>query len=177
MALSLIKPFSARAHPPAAQVCKVLERLIEALRDSGEGFQQASEQASNHELKVELAAYGRQRALFIKELQSIQRLYGEVRVDRPGTAGGMLHRAWDRLKACVHEPEDAEILAEAADAEREIAEKFEDALAGKSGLPQDVSLCLSRQCAELQKGHLELSGRRLPVDSPAPSATPGSFHS
>lgn len=139
-------------------VCDVLGEAIEVLRDRHKGLQQAAELASEP-LKSELLSYGAQRALFVRELQHLERIYGKVNVDDRGTVTGALHRAWFGLKGVFAKRSDQTLLEEVVAGETDAADFFVDILGTRRGLPQEVTQCLSRQCAELQKGRIELSTR------------------
>jgi uncharacterized protein (TIGR02284 family) len=141
-------------------VCSVLAEAIEALRDSEETFRQASEHTSSEPLKNALLDYSGQRALFVRELQSIEREYGKAAVDHTGTMGGAMHRAWVGLKTVLTKRSDRDILEETVGAEEAAADVYTGLIANGRGLPPQVSLCLSRQCAELQKAGNELAAMR-----------------
>src|SRR5438128_496740 len=79
-------------------VCEVLREAIEVLRDREEGFRQAAEHVTMEHLQSELLNYGGQRALFVSELQELERTYGKDSVDSTGTVSGALYRAWIGIK-------------------------------------------------------------------------------
>jgi uncharacterized protein (TIGR02284 family) len=139
------------------EVCRVLREAIEVLRDRQEDLRQASKLVSTAPLKNELMAYSGQRALFVRELQGIERACGLNKVDETGTVAGALHRAWVSLKTTITNRSNKSILTGMAEGERAAADFYADILATHGSLPSQVSQCLSRQCAELQKSQFELS--------------------
>lgn len=139
------------------EVCRVLREAIEVLRDRQEDLRQASNLVSAAPLRNALMAYSSQRALFVRELQGIERACGLNKVDETGTISGAIHRAWVSLKTTIAHRSNKVILAGVAEGERTAADFYVDVLATHSSLPSQVSQCLSRQCAELQKSQFELS--------------------
>ena len=150
--------------PPysGSDVCDVLEEAIEVLRDSEEGFHQAAQHASSAVLRSELMRYSGQRALFVKELQDLEREYGREEVDGTGSLRGAFHRAWVGIKSAVAKCDDKALLEEAARGEAAAAKAYGEALKNHPGLPADVRHCLSRQFVEIRKGHVEISSRGVP---------------
>ncbi|HEX2748657.1 MAG TPA: PA2169 family four-helix-bundle protein [Verrucomicrobiales bacterium] len=154
-------PAGRRSFDPAGNdtdrdVLAVLADTIEVLRDSEKGFRQASEHAASPELKDEFLNYSGQRALFVGELQDFERVYGRKNVDHAGSVSGAMHRAWVGLKTVLSGRSDKTILEEVAEGEKAAADFYAALLATQVNLPSQVSQCLSRQCAELQKGQIEL---------------------
>ena len=137
----------------------VLADTIEVLRDSEQAFRQASEHATSGALKDEFLNYSGQRALFVGELQDFERVYGKNNVDHTGSVSGAMHRAWVGLKSVLSGRSDKTILGEVAEGEKVAADFYTGLLASQSNLPPQLSQCLSRQCAELQKGQIELRNR------------------
>jgi uncharacterized protein (TIGR02284 family) len=137
-------------------VCEVLREAIEVLRDREESFRQAADLVSTPSLQNEMMSYSAQRALFVGELQGFERELGRSRVDEKGTVSAALHRAWVGLKTAIAKRSDKSILNEMAEGEKGAADFYVSKLATCADLPMQVSQCLSRQCAELQKGQIEL---------------------
>jgi uncharacterized protein (TIGR02284 family) len=151
----------AAQRPPGGgnDVCEALAEAIEVLRDSEKGFRQAAEHVSMEHLRHELMSYAGQRALFVGELQDLERDYGRMNVNDTGTVTGALHRAWVGLKTAVTRRSNRAILGEVAAGEKAAADFYVEMIATRRGLPLQVKQCLSRHCAELQKGQFELSDR------------------
>jgi len=155
------QPFGTVSEMPPVDgggVCEVLREAIEVLHDREKDFRQAAECVTSPILKNELLNYSGQRALFVGELQGFERTYGRNDVDDSGTVAGAFHRAWVGLKSAVSKRSNRSILEGLAAAEKAAADFYVEVLATR-GLPSQVSQCLSRQCAELQKGQFELSNR------------------
>src|SRR3954447_12537332 len=91
---------------------KIIDNLIETLKDGQDGFKQAAESVKDPQLKSVFDEYSRQRAQFVSELRS-QAQSPDDRESKPaGSAAGALHRGWINLKSALTAGDDHAILAE-----------------------------------------------------------------
>jgi uncharacterized protein (TIGR02284 family) len=130
---------------------KIIDDLIETLKDGQEGFKQAAEGVKDPQLKSLFDEYSRQRANFAMELQREARSMGESEPETSGSAAGALHRGWINLKSALTRGEDHAILAECERGEDSAVEEFKKAL--NNGLSAPVEQIVSRQYAQIKEAH------------------------
>jgi len=119
---------------------KIIDDLIETLKDGQEGFKQAAEGVKDPQLKSLFDEYSRQRANFAMELQGEARSMGESEPETSGSAAGALHRGWINLKSALTRGDDHAIL-----------EEFKKAV--NNGLSAPVQQIVSRQYAQIKDAH------------------------
>jgi len=130
---------------------KIIENLIETLKDGQEGFKQAAESVKDPQLKSVFDEYSRQRARFVSELRS-QAQNLEERESKPsGSAAGALHRGWINLKSALTRGDDHAILAECERGEDSAVEQYKKAL--DNGLSAPVQQIVSRQYTQVKQAH------------------------
>ena len=78
---------------------KILDNLIETLKDSQNGFKQAAESVKDPQLKAVVDEYSRQRGRFAVELRSKAQSADERDSEMSGSAAGTLHRGWINLQS------------------------------------------------------------------------------
>jgi hypothetical protein len=93
---------------------KIIENLIETLKDGQEGFKQAAESVKDPQLKSLFEEYSRQRARFAIELRSQAQSPDERDSKMSGSAAGALHRGWINFKSALTSGDDHAILANAS---------------------------------------------------------------
>jgi uncharacterized protein (TIGR02284 family) len=128
----------------------VLNGLIETCRDGQEGFQEASDNVSNIELKRIFADASLERARFVGELQQEVRALGGDPEDAGSTAGA-LHRAWIDIKGSLTGRDDQSILNECERGEDSAVAQYRDAL--KADLPSNLRPIVEQQFEEVQRVH------------------------
>jgi len=127
-----------------------LNNLIETCRDGQEGFQEASDNITNIELKRLFADALLERARFAGELQQeVRSLGGDP--DDAGSIAGTLHRVWIDIKGTFTGKDDQSILSECERGEDSAVGQYRDAL--KADLPANVLAVVERQFAEVQRVH------------------------
>ena len=107
---------------------KIIDDLIETLKDGQEGFKQAAEGVKDPQLKAVFDEYSRQRARFAVELRSKAQSADERESEISGSAVGALHRGWINLKSALTRGDDHAILAECERGEDSAVEEFSKAL-------------------------------------------------
>ncbi len=130
---------------------KIIDDLIETLKDGQEGFKQAAEGVKDPQLKSLFDEYSRQRAHFAMELQVEARSMGESEPETSGSAAGALHRGWINLKSALTRGDDHAILAECERGEDSAVDEFKKAL--NNGLSAPVQQIVSRQYTQIKEAH------------------------
>jgi uncharacterized protein (TIGR02284 family) len=130
---------------------KIIDNLIETLKDGQEGFKQAAEGVKDPQLKSLFDEYSRQRARFAVELRSKAQSPDERDSEMTGSAAGALHRGWINLKSAVTRGDDHAVLAECERGEDSAVEEFKKAL--DDGLSAPVQQIVSRHYAEIKLAH------------------------
>jgi uncharacterized protein (TIGR02284 family) len=130
---------------------KIIDDLIETLKDGQEGFKQAAEGVKDPQLKAVFDEYSRQRARFAVELRSKAQSADEQESEISGSAAGALHRGWINLKSALTRGDDHAILAECERGEDSAVEEFRKAL--NNGLSAPVQEMVSRQFVQIKEAH------------------------
>jgi uncharacterized protein (TIGR02284 family) len=130
---------------------KIIDDLIETLKDGQEGFKQAAEGVKDPQLKAVFDEYSRQRARFAVELRSKAQSADERESEISGSAAGALHRGWINLKSALTRGDDHAILAECERGEDSAVEEFRKAL--NNGLSAPVQEMVSRQFVQIKEAH------------------------
>ena len=130
---------------------KIIDDLIETLKDGQEGFKQAAEGVKDPQLKAVFDEYSQQRARFAVELRSKAQSADERESEISGSAAGALHRGWINLKSALTRGDDHAILAECERGEDSAVEEFSKAL--NNGLSAPVQEMVSRQFVQIKEAH------------------------
>jgi uncharacterized protein (TIGR02284 family) len=130
---------------------KIIDDLIETLKDGQEGFKQAAEGVKDPQLKAVFDEYSRQRGRFAVELRSKAQSADERESEISGSAAGALHRGWINLKSALTRGDDHAILAECERGEDSAVEEFRKAL--NNGLSAPVQEMVSRQFVQIKEAH------------------------
>jgi uncharacterized protein (TIGR02284 family) len=130
---------------------KIIDNLIETLKDGQEGFKQAAESVKDPQLKSVFDEYSRQRARFVGELRSQAQSLEERESKPSGSAAGALHRGWINLKSALTRGDDHAILAECERGEDSAVEQYKKAL--DNGLSASVQQIVSRQYTQVKQAH------------------------
>jgi uncharacterized protein (TIGR02284 family) len=130
---------------------KIIDDLIETLKDGQEGFKQAAEGVKDPQLKAVFDEYSQQRARFAVELRSKAQSADERESEISGSAAGALHRGWINLKSALTRGDDHAILAECERGEDSAVEEFRKAL--NNGLSAPVQEMVSRQFVQIKEAH------------------------
>ena len=130
---------------------KIVDNLIETLKDGQEGFKQVAEGVKDPQLKAVFDEYSRQRGRFAVELRSKAQSADERDSEMSGSAAGALHRGWINLKSALTRGDDHYILAECERGEDSAVEEFRKAL--NNGLSAPVQESVSRQYVQIKEAH------------------------
>jgi len=130
---------------------KVIENLIETLKDGQAGFKQAAESVKDPQLRSLFEEYSRQRARFAIELRSQAQSPDERDSKMSGSAAGALHRGWINLKSTLTSGDDHAILAECERGEDPAVEEARKAR--NDGLSAHVQEIVARQFAQIREAH------------------------
>lgn len=130
---------------------KIIDNLIETLKDGQEGFKQAAESVKDPQLKAVFDEYSRQRARFVSELRSHAQSPDDRESNPGGSAAGALHRGWINLKSALTAGDDHAILAECERGEDSAVEEYKKAL--ENGLSASVQQIVSRQYTQVKEAH------------------------
>ena len=130
---------------------KVIDDLIETLKDGQQGFKEAAESVKDAQLKSLFNECSQQRARFLVELRSNAQNPGEREPDVSGSAAGALHRGWINLKSALSRGDNHAILAECERGEDSAVEEYQKAL--NDGLSAPVREIVSRQYTQIKATH------------------------
>ena len=130
---------------------KIIDNLIETLKDGQEGFKQAAEGVKDPQLKAVFDEYSRQRGRFAVELRSKAQSADERDSEMSGSAAGALHRGWINLKSALTRGDDHSVLAECERGEDSAVEQFRKAL--NNGFSAPVQEIVSRQYVQIKEAH------------------------
>ena len=129
---------------------KIIENLIETLKDGEEGFRTAAEGLTDPQAKAVFQQYSRERAQMAQELQAeVRTLGGDP--EQAGSMSGSVHRGWINIKSVVTGKNDASIIAEAERGEDIAKNAYAEAI--KTALPPSVSAVISRQAVKVREAH------------------------
>jgi len=109
---------------------RVTEDLMEALRDSKDGFSASSERLSGcgrADLAAKFGAYATQRAQFAADLETLAATYRDD-PETPDSLGATVQRAWAKVKGSVTGADLMAVLQGAAEAEQDVLVAYEAAL-------------------------------------------------
>ena len=127
---------------------KIIENLVETLKDGQEGFKQAAEGVKDPQLKSLFNEYSQQRARFVTELRG--QSLGKSDTDTGSSTAGALHRAWVDTKVALG-GDDHTVLDWLEHGEDVAKDDYNKALGGN--LPATVMEIVRRQAASVQRDH------------------------
>lgn len=132
------------------EVVSTLNGLIETCKDGQNGFQTASEEVKNPQLKQLFGGFARQRAQFAAELQGeVRSLGGDP--EQTGSTAAAIHRGWMDIKSAITGKDDEAIVAECERGEDSAVKNYEEAL--KKTLPANIRATVERQFQEVKRSH------------------------
>lgn len=122
--------------PDHKKTVSTLNHLIEALIDGQKGYQQATDEARDADLKTLFGKYSTQRAGFAAELQSEVSQLGGGQPESSGSVTSAVHRGWINLKSALTSQDRHGILAECERGEESAVKSYRQALSdGSLGTP------------------------------------------
>ncbi len=134
-----------------------LEKLIDILRDSHQGFLELEKNLQDPEARTFFLKETQERANFSGELENELHRLGVKDVHQSGMVSGKVHRTWGELKAKLGGG-DHTLLATAEQGEDAIKKAYEEAL--KEHLPGDVRDLLTTQQSSILRSHDKVKALR-----------------
>ncbi|HXE09711.1 MAG TPA: PA2169 family four-helix-bundle protein [Acidobacteriaceae bacterium] len=111
-----------------------LRSLIRVLGDSQRGMAEIGERLKDQTLRRYFLMESLRRANFRAELENILHRHGIADVYEPGSASGVLYRAWANLKSALGAGDEA-MLGIAEEAENEARDAYREALNAQLPVP------------------------------------------
>jgi uncharacterized protein (TIGR02284 family) len=139
------------------KVIATLEKLVDFLRDSHQGFTELGNHIKDESARVFFMKETQARANFAGELENELHHLGVKDVKQSGMFSGRVHRAWGELKANLGGG-DHTLLATAEQGEDAAKKAYAEAL--EEHLPGDVRDLLTRQQAHIQASHDQVKALR-----------------
>ncbi len=127
-----------------------LQELIRINIDSEEGFQEASQQIEDANVKAVFMELSGQRSQNAVQLQDYVEWNGKKPRDE-GSYAAAFHRTWMNLRSMLSGGDSHAVLCEAERGEDSIKQAYEDALKETAG--SAVNDVLTRQYATVKAGH------------------------
>lgn len=137
-----------------------LQKIVDACKDSVEGYKMAAEKATNSTLKTLFLRLTQQRRRFIEEIKSEARRLG-VKIDADGTVKGYFHRHWLATKATFGSDTNQQVIDESIRGEKEAVEIYSKVFINRN-LPEYLYLRLKEQQSQIQVAITQL--RNIVVD-------------
>lgn len=144
--LEAIKPMTSDID----HVRATLNDLIEACKDSEEGYRLAAEKAKDPDLRRLFLKSALQRAQYAGELQA-EVVAGGGEPATSGSVIGAIHRGWSGLKSAITVDHDLTVLEEAERGEDATMKNYHEALTKK--LPADSRAIVEKQYLEIRQAH------------------------
>ena len=132
------------------KILRAINDLIETSKDGMKGYETASENVENPQIKSVLSRLAQHRASFVNELESQARQYG-INPAQENTvegvvmdAAGAVHRGWINLKSAISGNSSTAILNECENGDAAALKVYEQALEVQN-LPLDIKSVIERQ--------------------------------
>ncbi len=132
------------------KVKATLEKLIDMLRDSHQGFMDIGKHIKAEPARIFFMKETQERANFAGELENELHRLGVKDVHQSGMVSGKVHRAWGELKANLGGG-DHTLLATAEQGEDAAKKAYKEAL--EEHLPADIRDLLTRQQTHIIASH------------------------
>ncbi len=139
------------------KVRTALEKLIDVLRDSHQGFLELEKHLKHPEARTFFLQETQVRANFAGELENELHRLGEKDVKQSGMVSGKVHRAWGELKANLGGG-DHTLLVTSVQGEDAALKAYDTALS--THLPADVKDVLTTQQAHIRQSHEKIVALR-----------------
>ncbi len=136
-----------------------LNDLVETLKDGQYGYQHASENIEDSELKTLFSSYATQRSKFAGELQQELIHLGESKPETESSVTGALHRGWINLKSALSGGGRHAVLAECERGEDHAVSAFKKACES-SDLPAPIQAIVKKQHQEILAAHNNIRSLR-----------------
>lgn len=132
-------------------IAKLLNNLIETLKDGQEGFRLAAQDSTSPQVKQLCNEFSAQRAAFATQLQTHVAGLGKE-YETESSVTGSLHRGWINLKSALTGKDDHAIMAECERGEDYAVGAFREALA-ENNLPPTIAGTVRQQSSDIQDAH------------------------
>ncbi len=133
---------------------KGLNKLITTLYDGENGYKEAAEEVESVSLATKFRELSQQRYNFGHEIKPfITQLGGKV--DKGGSTGAALHRAWIDIKSALSTQDEASVLGECIRGDEAGAETYRDVLKDTS-FSSDARQVITRQLETFERTIAEL---------------------
>jgi uncharacterized protein (TIGR02284 family) len=143
------------------EILDALNRLLTRNHDAERGYQEASENVKDNELKSLFLAQSRQRAEFAMELdREIRALGGEP--DNSTSIAADLHRAWINVKATFASNDDKATVQECQRGDQDALENYNSVLQ-ETDLVASTRELLLRQKQSIDSAHASMARLALVV--------------
>lgn len=140
-----------------ANTARILNSLIQTLKDGQEGFRVAGDHAQEVELKRTFRELSLQRAKLAGELQMCVRELGAEYETAPSLVGA-LHRGWIQVRTTMGDHDDQAILEECERGEDSAVGAYREALL--EDLPSNMRDVVVNQAAEIKSSHDRIKALR-----------------
>ena len=133
---------------------KGLNKLITTLYDGENGYKEAAEEVDSVSLATKFREIAQQRYNFGHEIKpEITKLGGEV--DKGGSVGAALHRAWIDIKDAFAANDEAAVLGECIRGDESAVETYREVLQNNS-YSTDARQIVTRQLETIERTLAEL---------------------
>ena len=136
------------------KIIETLNDLIAKNYDAENGYKEAAEDVDSPALKTMFRDYATQRYNFGHDLKdAIRQLGGEV--EKGGTVGAALHRAWIDLRSAIAGNDESAVLKEAIRGEENALSNYDEALNDMDGFDFGYQT-IQRQRTQIQQAKNQL---------------------
>ena len=136
-----------------AQV-KGLNKLITTLYDGENGYKEAAEEVESVSLATKFRELSQQRYNFGHEIKPFITQAGGT-VDKGGSTGAALHRAWIDIKSALSTQDEAAVIAECIRGDESGIETYQDVLKDTT-LTGDARQTVTRQLQQFERTVAEM---------------------
>ena len=133
---------------------KGLNKLITTLYDGENGYKEAAEEVDSVSLATKFRELSQQRYNFGHEIKPFSTPLGG-KVDKGGSTGAALHRAWIDIKSALSTQDEAAVLAECIRGDESAIETYRDVLKD-TNLSADARQTITRQIQQFERTVAEL---------------------
>lgn len=132
------------------EIGSTIHHLIERCKDGAKGYQTASEDVEDRDLKDLFRKYAVQRDSMITELQDQLAKMGGLD-DESSSIEGTVHRAWIDLKSALTSRDRRRVLEECERGEDYAVKAYKEAL--EKDLPPTLKQIVQQQYDDVKKAH------------------------
>ena len=141
------------------KIVDVLNELIQINNDRKEGYERASKETNETDLKALFNGFASKSHMLISQLSSEVTKRGGKPTDST-TASGKIFRVWMDFKAALTGKDRKAILSSCEFGEDAAQEVYDNAIKSGIGLPADILQLISDQKSNLRQDHDEVKSLR-----------------